>query len=302
MIPETTPPTVSQLERRGGLATIHKPEGTYSFLYGAHVLAEDPSRLPPDIDGCILETGEMRWERQPIPAIAYFRSAPINRQFRHIIPEAERRGIPLYFVDPVWAHSRRRILADFGILGIEAFIGKELIGSNRAREPRSDVPERMQCTMREILAAWCTLPSVAFIGRTISALTGIGNHVTAEALKLSHRLHPEQGAFLTTLRNIVIAEKLEWLMRQTESGRHLCTVMGAAHVDIERFVQDFTSQERMRRLSLLRPLVSGVIHTTFTDIVECQFDGKEWQESARFTVPTLQGVPRLVSGDSDGGP
>lgn len=94
--------------------------------------------------------------------------------------------------------------------------------------------------------------------------------------------------FLATLRNIVIAEKLEWLMRQSEQGRHLCTVMGALHADIERFVQCFTSAERLRRLSLLRPLVSGVIPATFTDIVECRFDGKEWRESARCTVPQLQ--------------
>lgn len=106
-------------------------------------------------------------------------------------------------------------------------------------------------------------------------------------LKCSHRFHPEQGMFLATLRNIVIAEKLEWLMRQSEQGRRLCTVMGALHADIERFVQCFTSAERLRRLSLYRPLLRGVIPATFTDIVECRFDGKEWQESVRGTVPTL---------------
>lgn len=276
------------MERMGPLATIRKAEGMYSFLYGVHVLTENPRHLPSDVDGLALETGETRWDRKPLQEITYFKNSPINRQLRKIIPETEQRGISLYFLDPVWTQTRRRLLADCAILGGEALAGMKIFqGNERPHGTRDDV-EEIRYTTREILGAWCITPYVSSIGRLVAALTGLGHHFTAEMLKYSHRLHPEQGMFLATLRNIIIAEKLEWLMRQSPVPRHIVTVMGAAHADIEHFVQHFTSQERMHRLSLLRPLIRGVIPATFTDIVECQFDEKEWQESARSTVPALQ--------------
>lgn len=284
------------LEREGKLATIRKPEGTYSFLYGIHVLSDDPEYLPFDTDGLVLETGETRWEKKPLREIAYFKGTPINRQLRHIIPEVERRCIPLYFLDPTWTQSRRRLLGDLGILGVEAWAGMKIFeGNDRPKNQKDDV-ENIRYTVREVLGAWCITPFTSSVGRLISTLTGMGHHITAETLKCSHRVHPEQGMFLATLRNLVIAEKLEWLMRQSESRRHLCTVMGALHTDIERFVQNFTSAERLRRLLLYRPLLRGVIPATFTDIVECRYNGKEWQESARFTVPTLQEFLRKMGG------
>lgn len=276
------------LERKGPCATIRKGEGVHSFLYGVHVLADNPEHLPLDADGLVFETGETRWDRNPVREIAYFKSSPINRQFRNIIPNAERRHIPLYFLDPVWAQTRRRLLADLALIGGEAVVGLNVFRRNdEKKEAKGDIDE-IRRAAREALGAWLWTPFVASVGRLASALTGTGHHFTAETLKCSHRFHPEQGMFLATLRNIIIAEKLEWLMRQSEQGRHLCTVMGALHADIERFVQHFTSEERMRRLALYRPLLRGAIPATFTDIVECRFDGKEWQESARCTVPQLQ--------------
>lgn len=285
---ETQKPGESSLERKGPRATVRQAEGSYSFLYGFHLLEDNPEHLPSDADGLVLETGETRWDGNPAREIAYFKSSPINRQLRNIIPEAERRRIPLYFLDPVWAQTRRRLLADLALIGGEAVVGLNVFrGNDERKETRSDLDE-LRRAAREALGAWLWTPFVASVGRLASALTGAGHHFTAETLKCSHRFHPEQGMFLATLRNIVMAEKMDWLLRQAEKGRHLCAVMGALHADIERFVQHFTSAERMRRLALYRPLLGGAIPATFTDIAECRFDGEEWRESARCTVPTLR--------------
>jgi hypothetical protein len=48
------------------ITTIETGTGTYTILYGLHVVAQNPDEVPDRINGIILETGIQQWLEDPV--------------------------------------------------------------------------------------------------------------------------------------------------------------------------------------------------------------------------------------------
>lgn len=279
------------LTRHRNLTNIHTSDGVVSFLYGYHH-KEEKTVLPPSTGGIALEMGETRWDRHPEKEIQYFRTNWINREYHQILAQAEERRIPVYLLDPVWKHTRRRLLSDAAIAFVEGVAGMQILKSiaNEKNDRIKTTTDNISTTIRGTLAGWALSPIVTSISREISTVTNIGHFVTAPLHKLSHRLHPEQFLLTATLRNLVIAEKLMYLLPRMEESHHLLTVIGGAHTGIEDHIQKFSSADRMKWLRWCKPLLNGAIPDTFSQIIRCDYRENKWQKTGSYEVETLKKI------------
>lgn len=273
----------SPVERHGSVATITKPTGTFTILYGNHFFPENPENLPHTATGIFLESAE-DWSEAPLTDLYM---GKIRHQSAAIFPHIEERRIPVYFSDPYFRGKVPLYIAEGGLLGIEAVVGTRLLRSARKQwqEQRENLSRRTFLTIsaKTLAGVYGLLPATTAIARWLP----LGHAATAGAVKFSHAVHPEEFLFTTIFRNAVIAHKQEWLAKQRQQ-QHFVSLLGGMHVEIE----DAIALPPERRLAFLRrviPLIRPLLAPrTFSTMEECTYNGSYWRKGRTHVVPDLE--------------
>lgn len=94
----------------------------------------------------------------------------------------------------------------------------------------------------------------------------------------------------TWFRNVVMAHKGEWLMKNVEGMRHLCMVLGADHNGIENQLRK-TREDRIKSLQHLSILLKAISRRkTIPSISRYDFNGIVWQLGEVFEVQDLKDI------------
>lgn len=292
----------TRIERIGNMANIVKPEGTYTILYSRHDRVQEiPAQFPSNLNGIFLEVSG-NYLIDPL----FYMSFLANRlpedpfpQYEKVIKLAEEKMIPIYLAD---VNTVSFPLLDKAVLvGTAASFGETTIGltmlakltqveKKTTGEKKINRRNFLKQTATTAAALWLTTPVISNIGRIVSAYGGVGEDITANFQKMSHKLHPEQGLVVLTIRNELLAHKEEWLANVLGNKPNLATIMGAAHTQIEDAIQSSPYD----RLAFLRS-VSPIIKTFFTSeslykMVRLDFNGKEWQVNNILIIPELKAL------------
>lgn len=136
-------------------------------------------------------------------------------------------------------------------------------------------------------AAWLTLPAAQlslFVG------TGYqGEHIPPEQRKLVQNTHPETWLFILALRNVVLAQKEQWMMENL-GIKKLGTTIGSAHTVLEDEINK-TSEERMTLLEAFKPLLLTMFDKeSIYRIAKYGFNGKDWGLTDGYEVPELKAL------------
>ena len=186
------------------ITTIETGTGTYTILYGLHVVAQNPDDVPDGINGIILETGIHQWLKDPVKTIQKLKN---HLQYKLLFDRLEKEQISVLFADVKYKYNDfALILADNFFTAAEWIGGMRLINQliRHAAKPQIGFVASLAYGLA---GAWLLLPVVSNMTRLVSSITGEGMEQSARLKKLSHKLHPEAELLYLSLRNAVIAEK-----------------------------------------------------------------------------------------------
>lgn len=94
----------------------------------------------------------------------------------------------------------------------------------------------------------------------------------------------------TGLRNVIMAHKAEWMMRNIVDINHLGMVLGAGHNGIEDQLRR-TPEDRIRSLRRLSIILKALTRRkTIPSISEYDFTGSEWKLAEVFEVQDLKDI------------
>ena len=292
---ELEPRSEGGVERDGNVAQVIRPEGTYSIIYGMHVLPMDPEVIPSGLDYLVFETattlpGHMfTWVESPATALYGLRG---DKQTSPLFGRLAKDKTPIVFADVVLDITRLDLGArDFRPFVLEGMAGVALTKS--FIDSTEDVFSR-PISRRSLLkfgglalAAHFLSPAITTVTPLITSSTGIGNEPLSEFEKAVYRIHPETLFLSVKLRNIVLAHKQNWLMKKLGVA-HAGTVIGAAHKGLEVELQA-SEEERLGFLKKTERFWYQLIFPeSFYKIVVMKFDGKDWVFSDTYEVPELK--------------
>lgn len=275
-------------ERNGSSTTIHKPHGTFTVLYGHHYSSYD-QQIPKTTTGLCIETASSNWVRDPLHALFISKVFP---QFSGAFEEAEKRSTPTYLMDPAIHNAIPVAVTEVSLLAAEAIfgmrMGKKALKALQKKGRNLSRRELLSIGARTIGSLWLLLPGLSGVGQLASTLSDTGHGPSATTLQFSHALHPEQLLCTTTLRNVVLAYKQEWLMKNLGGNPHLTTIIGAVHADIETCILS-SPEKRLcffdRVMPALKPFV---IPETFFSITQCMYENGGWKARKNIEVPELK--------------
>lgn len=271
-----------KIPQKENIVHIRKPEGTYSIIYNDQAESQDPQRLPPALDGLVLET-PWNWSKDPLGYLQACRQTTI---YQPLFPTLEENSTPVFFADLGYridnlGNLKPSELLDLAVLVAEIGIGAKLLTTKTSRR------EFLNIT-KVALGLWLLTPA-GFLSDLLPTLTTHGREQTAEIIKSVEGIHPESLFFTLQLRDIVLAHKEEWLMKGGPKG-HLGTVIGGLHTGIENWLKR-SSQERLEFLSRARPFFKDiVVPDTFYEIIRFEFNKDRWKVAEIFEVPELKAL------------
>lgn len=145
------------------------------------------------------------------------------------------------------------------------------------------------------VGTWLSLPAVSTMLRKLLSESENYKTATTNLRKLSHRLHPEEMLFIEKIRDVIVAEKMEWIMRnlrrQNGNDSHMVRIWGYDHVDFETRIQN-SSEERMAFLRMLKPLeiFKAFESNTLYQVVENEYDPQNdsWKPARSYEIPELK--------------
>ncbi len=286
----------SRLERHDNVVDVHKPEGTYTIIYGRHDMATDHNLLPANSSGLVLETGKHLWAKSPGKAFGVlFESV----QYSKLFEVAKMRRLPIYFVDTNVESSVQDDveLIEHLIIGVETGIGAVVIKRILERIAKKDKLTRrdfLGMGAKSVLAAWLGMSSAPLLIKKISHETGVGESLSTKLQEVSRDIHPEAMLFLQQIRNCVIAEKLEWIRNnygpKDIKQKNLTVIVGAAYSGLEDMLR-WTSKDRLEFLRSIGGLLKKIIDDgTFYSIGRFDYDGERWHATNISEIPALKEI------------
>lgn len=276
-------------ERNGSATTIHKPHGAFTVFYGHHYSSYDQQKIPQTTTGICIETASSNWVRDPLHTLFMSKVFP---QFSGAFEEAEERRIPIYLMDPAIHNALPVAVTEVSLLAAEAIfgmrMGKKALKALQKNGRNLSRRELLSIGARTIGSLWLLLPGLSGVGRLASTLSDTGHGPSAATLQFSNALHPEQLLCTTTLRNVVLAHKQEWLMKNLGGNPHLTTIIGTVHADIETCILS-SPEKRLGFLNRVMPALKPfVIPETFFSIAQCVYEKGRWKEGEIFEVRELK--------------
>jgi hypothetical protein len=278
------------------ITTIETDTGTYTILYGLHVVAQNPDEVPDRINGIILETGMHQWLKDPVKTIQRLKK---HLQYKLLFDRLEKEKISVLFADLKYKYNDfALIMADNFFTAAEWIGGMRLISQmiRNDNKPKRGFVASLTCGLA---GAWLLLPVVSNMTRLVSSITGEGMEQSAGLKKLSHKLHPEAELLYLSLRNAVIAEKAYHLAQTYGKKAHIAIVLGAGHVGIEDMLIK-SHGERLGYLKKFQNLLHNIVIPEYLySIIRMGYNGKEWRVEKNKKVPALEALSTVISSQTN---
>jgi hypothetical protein len=264
------------------VTTIETGTGTYTILYGLHVVAQNPDDVPDGITGIILETGIHPWLKDPVQTIQKLKN---HLQYKLLFERLEKEKISVLFADVKYKYNNFAL-----ILADTFFTAAGWIGGMRLISQLSRNIGFVPSLAYGLAGAWLLLPTVSNMTRLVSSITGEGTEQSARLKKLSHKLHPEAELLYLSLRNAVIAEKAYHLAQTHGKNAHIAIVLGAGHVGIEDMLIK-SPEERISYMKKFQGLLHKIVLPEYLySVTRMEYDGKEWRLEKTEKVPSLEAL------------
>lgn len=274
------------IERRGNIVTIKKPEGKYSIAYGIHVV-EGQEIIPAGVDGICFELPE----KYPITNDELLRAAVGNQ--KPPFDYAKRNKLPLLAVDCsiTLVAEANEIVVD----SLELLMGCYLYDKMRKGVAERGMTRRKFLKMVSLggVASYLVSPYLSPWVRGVSTLAGRGEEQTAELAKSIQKMHPESKILTFGLRDVVAAQKMQFLLKN-KSYKHLLALRGTAHVGLETAILS-NEGGRIDFLERLKPVLPKVLENpeTLYQINEYRVsDQGLWEVVERLEEPNLKQLIR----------
>jgi hypothetical protein len=285
-----------KITRNKNITTIETGIGTYTILYGLHVVAQNPDDVPENTTGIILETGIHPWLKDPVKTIQKLKN---HLQYKLLFERLEKEQVPVLFADVKYKYNNFALLLADNLFSAAGWIGGKRLINQLIRHDAK--PQRGFVTHLAygVAGAWLLLPVVSNMTCLVSAITGEGMEQSARLKKLSHKLHPEAELLYLSLRNAVIAEKAYYLAQTCGKKAHIAIVLGAGHVGIE----DMLIKSHVERLGYLKKfqnlLHKIVLPEYLYAIIRMGYNGKEWRMEKTEKVPALEALSTVISSQTN---
>jgi len=244
------------------------------------VRGQKKEHIPKTLDALFLETGTFSWYEKPMECIETLQK---HIQYRPVFEEVEKRKIPVVFGDLKYKYNDALLILADNILPTLSWTTGMRMLSNMISGVRTDRKKRNLpwLVLYGGAAAWLLLPGVANFLHLGSSIAGVGQSKTAKLKQFSHKLHPEADLLYLSLRNAILAEKMDYfaetLRIRLNRRPHVGIVLGAGHVGIE----DMLTQTQERRITYLmrwRELLKKLVRNEyFYTIMELDYKGKNWE-------------------------
>ena len=283
------------VERDGNVARLVRPEGTYSIIYGVHVLPMDPNDIPAGLDFITFETpiilpgSRFSWTVSPENSLYDLRS---RGQTSPLFGELAQNRTPIVFADTTLDISRIDLdFRDVGLFTLEGAAG--VLCAAPFVDSIDEILSRPISRRHFLkygglaLASYFMLPAVAITATFLTAFTGVVNEPLSEFEKFVYEIHPEIFFLSSKLRNTILAHKQNWLMKKL-GAKHSGTVIGAAHKGLEVELEA-TAEERIAFLKKTQRFwYHAISPEAFHKIVVMKFEGDNWVFSETYEVPELR--------------
>jgi hypothetical protein len=284
-----------KITRNKNITTIETGTGTYTILYGLHVVAQNPDEVPERITGIILETGIHQWLKDPVKTIQKLKNHP---QYKLLFDRLEKEQISVLFADVKYKYNDFALILADNFFTAAGWIGGTRLISQLIRNDTKSQRGFVTSLAYGLAGAWLLLPVVSNMTRLVSSITGEGMEQSARLKKLSHKLHPEAELLYLSLRNAVIAEKAYYLAETYGKKAHIAIVLGAGHVGVE----DMLIKSHVERLGYLKKfqnlLHKIVLPEYLYAIIRMGYNGKEWRLEKTEKVPSLEALSTVISSGS----
>jgi hypothetical protein len=267
----------------------------YTIVYGVHTIAQDPKVLQGS-DGLVLEmAGDYS---DPTEIDSHLRGMQNNfKQTTQIIEHARTNRIPIYLVDTIHLNTQNELLrlqedsekkqnyaGIFAVLGLLSTIG---VVTSKGMNRRNFLKSAAGAGGAFVGAGYLSLPEIEMY-LTKQMTKGIKQPEQDELLtqvfnllhKMNETLHPKTRELIYRLRNLLIAEKAEYLghlhkVRSRGKKPNLTLLVGQAHTGIEQFLQQSFEERANPILEKLR--AAGVDESTIAkvDYLDPEFNPKK---------------------------
>lgn len=269
------------------VTTIETGTGTYTILYGLHVITQNPDEVPERITGIILETGIHQWLEDPVKTIQKLKK---HLQYKLLCERLEKEKIPVFFADLKYKYNDFALIVADNFFTAAWWIGGMRLISQLLRHDTKPKRGFVASLTYGLAGAWLLLPVVSNMTRLVSAITGEGMEQSARLKKLSHKLHPEAELLYLSLRNAVIAEKAYHLAQMYGKNAHIAIVLGAGHVGIEDMLIK-SHAERMQYMKKFHKLLHKIALPEYLySIIRMGYNGKKWSMEKTEKVPALEAL------------
>jgi hypothetical protein len=271
-----------KITSKKNITRIETTTGTYTILYGLHIVAQNPAEVPETIQGIILETGMHPWLKDPLKTIQHLKK---HLQYKPLFDRLEKAKVPVFFADLKYKYNDLALItADNFFTAAEWMAGLRLL--NQLTQKR----DLAAIGTYGLVGAWLLLPFASSALRLLSAITGKGLEPSARLKKLSHQVHPEAELLSLSWRNAIIAEKAYYLTQTYGNKTHIAMVLGAGHVGIEGMLL-YKHSERIAYLEKFQPLLNKIVTPEyFYSVIAMGYNGKEWRIEKNEIVPELKAL------------
>ncbi len=281
-----------KITRNKNITTIETGTGTYTILYGLHVVPQNPDDVPENITGIILETGIHPWLKDPVQTIQKLKKHP---QYKLLFERLEKEQIPVLFADVKYKYNNFVLLLADTVFPAAGWIGGRRLINQMIRHAANPQRGFITSLAYGLAGAWLLLPVVSNMTCLVSAMPGEGMEQSARLKKLSHKLHPEAELLYLSLRNAVIAEKAYYLAQTYGKNAHIAIVLGAGHVGIEDMLIK-SHGERLGYLKKFQNLLHNIVTPEYLySIIRMGYNGKEWRVEKNEKVPALEALSTVTS-------
>ncbi len=287
---------------------IEKPEAKYRIIYGYHGTEQKPEDLG-KAEALVLESGFGNYST-PQEAEFLFKEIQKNiKQYERLIEKAAKEKKPIFLADISDSESIMIFQVIIGVLESVSSVPilyslledvREIIKEKKLNQKKLNRRDFIKTSAKGLIGFYLSTPFLEVFLNTFSDffsknrvnLQSKSENLNRFLTELNEKIHPEIYAIILTLRNYLLAQKMETIaqtLKKKNKKPEIAIVVGASHYGIEKALQ----KEKNKRIELINFLTKlpGLEESRkrIATIARFDFDEKEknWKVTQIFKDPLL---------------